>query len=146
MQKARQPGSLRSEGMTVIAIDKPTRAMLKEVANKAGLPLSQYLKQHALKESGKPPGMNLPATKADLNATFDSVVRESVLMWTKAMCAALGIPFDMDYIRNQVVAKGRPSIEDGANEAVEIVVGYAKKLQEDILTGLAKKQKRKGLA
>ena len=40
--KLRVPGSIRAEGQTSIAIDKPTRAKLKELAG--DMPVSKYVK------------------------------------------------------------------------------------------------------
>lgn len=41
-------GTLRAEGISSIAVDKPTRAMLKRLAGKE--PVSSYVKTLAIKE------------------------------------------------------------------------------------------------
>ncbi len=42
--------SLRSVGLTYIPVDKPTRAALKAIAGREGLPLSHYLREVARRE------------------------------------------------------------------------------------------------
>lgn len=79
MAMLKDDNSLRSQGLTVIATDKPTRAKLKALARSKGMYLSDYLRMIADQDQqGALPGIpvkktNTHVTKADLSQVSDEI-------------------------------------------------------------------------
>lgn len=67
--------SLRSQGLTCIAIDKPLRARIKALAEAEGLPLSHYLRALVERELSKKqlPLMGMPSKDISLSALNNKV-------------------------------------------------------------------------
>lgn len=76
MQKS--DDSLRSRGLTVIAVDKPLRADIKSMAAKQGVTMVDYLRSKVEEDKQIDPqavmvSNTAPATKADVNNVFTKI-------------------------------------------------------------------------
>ena len=73
----RSPGTLRAEGISSIAVDKPTRARLKQLAG--DMPVSHYLRaltERELAKTGK--GRALPGTELLVSGATLPAIAEGV--------------------------------------------------------------------
>jgi len=81
IKQGRVSGSLRDEGFVTIAVSFPTRSMIRQLAGREALPVSDYLKALARRELGDDapalPGQEREVSKATLpalNIKMDAVL------------------------------------------------------------------------
>lgn len=134
------PGSLRAEGLTVIATDKPTRAGLKRLAEEAGLPLSLYLRK--VVADGEKKGVQrpfttspspLPATKRDIGVLESRILKGEEL--DLLVLVALGfnqVKPQLDVIRAELRARGELTYMESIGEKIS---GVAFEGQESLALG-----------